>query len=70
MSITADDKPYHIENVDEIENQIDRELINLMNCLWKLICSGIKTKNKFTCIKDMKSKMKKSVVDHICIQET
>ena len=44
MSITADDKTYHRENVDEKENQNGRELIKLMNGLGMLILSGIISK--------------------------
>ena len=58
MSITAEDKTYHRENVDEKENQNGRELIKLMNGLGMLILSGIRTKTKFTCVKEMKSKMR------------
>ena len=68
-SITADDKTYNRENVDEKENQNGRELIKLMNGLGMIILSGIRSQSKFTCVKVMKNKMRKSVVDHICIQE-
>ena len=40
-----------------------------MNALGMIIISGIRQKTKFTCIKEMKGKMRRSVVDHFCIQE-
>ena len=40
-----------------------------MNGVGMIILSGIRIKTKFTCFKESKGKMRKSVVDHICIQE-
>ena len=51
ISIAADDKTYHRENVDEKENQNGRKLIKLMNGLGMLILSGIRTRTKFTRVK-------------------
>ena len=69
LSITSEDKTYHRDNIDAEDNHNGRELMKLMNGTGMVILSGIRKKTKFTCIKEMKNKMRKSVVDHICIDE-
>ena len=69
MSITSKDKAYKRNNVDKGENQNGKKLIELMNGLGMIILSGIRKKSKYTCFKEMKGKVRKSVVDHFCIQE-
>ena len=69
FSITSENKLYHRDNIDTQQNHNGRELVKLMNALGMIIISGIRQKTKFTCIKEMKGKMRRSGVDHFCIQE-
>ena len=69
MSITSEERIYKRNNVDKEPNQNGKKLIKLMNGLGMIILSGIRKQTKYTCCKQWKDKMRKSVVDHFCIQE-
>ncbi|NRA93849.1 MAG: hypothetical protein HRU26_14440 [Psychroserpens sp.] len=70
MSVINSERIYRRMNVDRKQpNQNGRELIRTMNSCGMVVLTGVRKVSKFTCYKEGKRTVGKSVVDHICVDE-
>ena len=69
MSVINEERIYQRDNIDRKENNNGKELVRLMNRTGMVIMSGIRRTSKYTCIKEGKYGLGKSVVDHVCMDE-